>query len=131
MTDKPTILVVDDEAFNLDIMVDYLSFDNFNTLRAENGAEAIKVLEEHPEIALIILDRMMPNMDGIAFLKIIKADARWNTIPVIMQTAAATSDQVAEGAAAGVYHYLTKPYEYESLMEVVKNALISRDKASA
>lgn len=123
MTSKATILLVDDEAFNLDIMIDFLSFDNYATLKAEDGLQAIEVLKNDPVVDLIILDRMMPNMDGMELIKVLKANEKWKDIPIIMQTAAATSDQVKEGMSAGVYYYLTKPYEYESLIAVVNAAL--------
>lgn len=131
MAAKATILLVDDEAFNLDIMIDFLSFDNFATLKAEDGLQAIEVLKNTPNVDLIILDRMMPNMDGMELIKALKANEKWKDIPIIMQTAAATSDQVKEGMSAGVYYYLTKPYEYESLIAVVSAALSEEKQATA
>lgn len=65
----------------------------------------------------------MPNMDGMEFLKAIKAEARFRDIPVVMQTAASAPEEVLEGIKAGVYYYLTKPYEQEMLLGIVGSAL--------
>jgi CheY-like chemotaxis protein len=117
------LLVVDDEAFNLEILAYYLGRRGFDVVSAEDGALALQRLEDNPEIDGIVLDRMMPNMDGMEFLARIKADERFKDVPVIMQTAAAARGQVLEGIKAGVYHYLTKPYEPEVLLAIVNSAL--------
>lgn len=123
MSNPATILIVDDEEFNLDILVEYLSMVNYKVLSAMNGLEALDVIAKNPEIELVVLDRMMPKMDGMALLKHIKADDSLKHLMVIMQTAAAEPEQIAEGIKEGVYHYLTKPYEYEALIGLVQAAL--------
>ncbi len=65
----------------------------------------------------------MPNFGGMEFLQQIKADARFNEMPVVMLTAAATVDEAVEGIAAGVRYYLTKPYSGAMLIEIVNSAL--------
>ena len=65
----------------------------------------------------------MPNMDGMELLGAIKAEARFRDIPVVMQTAASEPEEVLEGIKAGVYYYLTKPYEQEMLLGIVGSAL--------
>ena len=66
---------------------------------------------------------MMPNLDGMEFLQRIKADSRFQDIPVVMQTAAAATDQIMQGFKAGVQYYLTKPYEDAILIGIVNAAL--------
>ena len=88
------LLVVDDEAFNLEILAYYLGRRGFDVVSAEDGALALQRLEDNPEIDGIVLDRMMPNMDGMEFLARIKADERFKDVPVIMQTAAAARERV-------------------------------------
>lgn len=123
MTKKAKILAVDDEAFNLDIINDYLSNDGYEVIGAADGLMALKELEANPDIDAIVLDRMMPNMDGLEFLKKVKQDPAYRDIPVIMQTAAALSEQVLQGIQAGVYYYLTKPYGNDMLLSIVRAAL--------
>ena len=94
----------------------------YETILAEDGCVALQRLEEHPDISVILLDRMMPKMDGMACLHEIKADERFQDIPVIMQTAAAATDQVLQGINAGVWHYLTKPYDEGILLGIVRSA---------
>jgi len=120
----PRILVVDDERFNLDIISEFLADTGYELSLAENGEAAWADLEA-PGAAfdVIVLDRMMPGMDGIELLKRVKAGARHAHVPVIMQTAAAAPDQVREGLEAGAYYYLTKPFEPESLLSIVRAAL--------
>jgi len=123
MSIRPKILAVDDEELNLDIIEHHLVRSGYEVVRAEDGNVALQRLEENTDIETIVLDRMMPNLGGMDFLERIKKDARFHDIPVVMQTAAAASDQVLEGIKAGVYYYLTKPYEGAILIGIVQAAL--------
>ncbi len=118
------ILVVDDEPFNLDIVAEYLDEMDFDLEMVESGEAAWAALTR-PDSAfdLVLLDRMMPGMDGIMLLKQMKADPRLQSIPVIMQTAATSPEQVREGLAAGAFYYLTKPFEGEALQTIIRSAL--------
>jgi DNA-binding response OmpR family regulator len=122
------ILAVDDEPLNLAIIEEYLCEEaNYILDTAQDGECAWTALESaSPTYDLVILDRMMPVLDGMALLKRMKADPRFADVPVIMQTAAAAPDQVREGLAAGAYYYLTKPYEPETLCAVVRAAIGDR-----
>ncbi len=123
MTGKSKILTVDDEHFNLDIVKRYMIKAGYEAILAEDGLIALQMLEQHPDTDAIVLDRMMPNMDGMEFLHRIKSNPQFQDIPVIMQTAAAASEQVLQGINAGVYYYLTKPYDDVMLLAIVKAAL--------
>lgn len=122
------ILTVDDEPLNLAIIEEYLSGEpEYRLDTAGNGEEAWQALTTAATpFDLLILDRIMPVLDGLALLRRMKADARFADIPVIMQTAASTPEQVREGLAAGAYYYLTKPYEPETLSAVVRAAIGDR-----
>jgi CheY-like chemotaxis protein len=87
MNTKHKILIVDDEIFNLDIMMEYLEGAGYEVISAENGTIGLEKLEENQDIEVIVLDRMMPPMDGMGMLKKVKSDTRFRDIPVIMQTA--------------------------------------------
>lgn len=120
----PRLLVVDDEPFNLEIIAEYFDGQGYELDTAAHGEEAwTRLLSGSPGYDAIILDRMMPVLDGMALLRRVKADPRFAQIPVIMQTAAGEPEQVREGLAAGAHYYLVKPYERESLLSIVRGAL--------
>lgn len=123
MNKKIKILAVDDEEFNLDIITEYLVDAGFEVIGACDGIIAIEKLKQNPDVDVIVLDRMMPNMDGMAVLKSINENELWRNIPVIMQTAAASSKQIQEGIEAGVYYYLAKPYNESLFLSIVRAAL--------
>lgn len=123
---QSTILIIDDEPVNLDIMRESLLDEGFNVLTAVDGEDGWNVLQDNPHVETIAADRMMPKMDGIAFVKKVHADERFKDIPVIMQTAAVASHQVREGIEAGVYYYLTKPFNEQLFISLVHAALEER-----
>jgi CheY-like chemotaxis protein len=123
MSSKPKILVVEDDAFNLDILRFHFSRATYDVISATDGLIALDRLKEHPDVEVIVLDRMMPNMDGMQFFYAIKDIPSYRHIPVVMQTAAALPEQVIEGINAGVYYYLTKPYEQQTLLAIVNCAV--------
>ncbi|ABC32121.1 Response regulator containing a CheY-like receiver domain and a GGDEF domain [Hahella chejuensis KCTC 2396] len=118
------ILAIDDDERNLRLIRAYLADTGYDLITAADGEEGWGTLERHLfKVDLILLDRMMPKMDGIAFLQRLKEHPSAKDIPVIMQTAAAESGQIREGIDAGAYYYLTKPYEEEVLISIIKAAL--------
>lgn len=122
-----SILVLDDEPLNLEIIGEYLSDTGYQLSFFEDPELAWERLDAHPyDFDLILMDRMMPKLDGLAMLARIKADSRMKHLPVIMQTAAAGPEQVSEGLAAGARYYLTKPFRSEALLAIVRAALHDR-----
>lgn len=119
------ILVVDDESLNLEILLEFLEGQtSLAPHTAENGESAWRLLQNPAnEYKAILLDRMMPELDGIGLLKRIKCEPRLAGIPVIMQTAASSAAQIREGLEAGAYYYLTKPYGQEDLLAILHAAL--------
>jgi CheY-like chemotaxis protein len=117
------LLVVDDEEINLEIISEYLEGESFELTMVEDGEAALALLNGGQSFDVVILDRMMPGLDGLEVLRRMQLDARLRAVPVIMQTAAAGHDQVAEGLRLGAYYYLTKPYHRDSLVAVVNAAL--------
>jgi len=119
-----SLLVVDDEPINLEIIGEFLEDEPFKLTLASSGEQAWALLNENPTgYNAVILDRMMPGMSGIDLLRKMKADPRTEYLPVIMQTAAAAPEQVAEGLKAGAYYYLIKPYERTTLLSIINAAL--------
>lgn len=117
------LLAVDDEPFNLEIISEYFDGSGLVVDTAGDGEEAWRLIDGGNRYVAILLDRMMPVLDGMGLLRRMKADERFRDIPVIMQTAAGNPEQVREGLAAGAYYYLVKPYERESLLSIVRGAL--------
>ena len=121
------ILVVDDEPFNVEIVLEYLEDCPYVCDTAEDGQEAWEKLEAAPEsYDVVLLDRMMPNMNGMEVLARIREHPVLQSVPVILQTALASKDEIVEGMEAGAYYYLTKPFEEEMLLSVLKTAVADR-----
>lgn len=125
--DKERVLVVDDEQLNLFIIEEFLEQEDIELEMHTSPLEAWSSLSAaDSNFSLVVLDRMMPELDGMELLRRMKREARFADIPVIMQTAASSPDQVREGLEAGAYYYLTKPYEPEALISIVRAALEDR-----
>jgi class 3 adenylate cyclase len=122
MHDPPRILVVDDNETNRDILVTRLEANGYATLQAGDGEEAlIAAAQHHPD--LILLDVMMPNLDGLETCRRLKAEPAQQFIPVILVTAKAATQDVVAGLDAGADEYLTKPIDQAALVARVRSAL--------
>lgn len=118
------VLCVDDEEFNLDILDKHLKKSGYEVVTAADGQKALDILKRPRHgIDVILLDRMMPVMDGMELLRKVKADSELKDMPVIMQTAAVGTNEAVEGIEAGAYYYVTKPYEAEMLLSIVAAAV--------
>jgi len=105
--DQPTVLIVDDNRLNIDLLVDILE-DDYKLLVALNGITALELIQDSlPDI--ILLDIMMPEMDGYEVCKRLKSDKRTAKIPVIFITAKTQTEDEANGLALGAVDYITKP----------------------
>lgn len=117
------ILIVDDDDLNRKILQTVLDDAELESVQAENGQAALDLIEQQPDIKIVLLDRMMPVMNGMEFmaeyLKRPDADDR----AVIMQTAANQPKDVIEGKAAGAYYYLTKPFDEDVALSVIRSAI--------
>ena len=129
-TNKTTILVVEDNAINRAVLGGILS-PTYTVLEAENGREALAILQEHKEdISLILLDIVMPVMDGYAFLSHIGADPAYFSIPVIVTTqSGGESDEVA-ALSHGAADFVAKPYRPQILLHRIANILHLRETAA-
>ena len=117
------ILVVDDDELNRKILLSILNDDGFDVIQAEDGVIALEKMNAYPDIQVILLDRMMPNMDGMEFMKEFSKRPQWAYKKVIMQTAANQPKDVIEGKTTGVYYYLTKPFDSGIVLSVVRAAV--------
>ena len=125
------LLLVDDEPFNLELLSEHLSSCGYDTVSVESGDAAWQCLSEQGEtFSAILLDKMMPGMDGFELLRRIKATPALEFLPVIMQTAMGTATSVQQGLAAGAFYYLTKPFSRDMLLAVVAAAVSHWDRHS-
>ena len=118
-----TILVVDDEVEIADLVEIYLQNDGFDVIKAYGGRDALTALETHPEIMVIILDIMMPKMDGSRVLSNIRKES---AIPVMMLTAKSAEEDELAAFIEGADEYVTKPFSPKVLAARV-NALLRRN----
>ena len=122
MHNPPRILIVDDNETNRDILQTRLERHGYDLKQAADGEEALAAIEEHlPD--LVLLDVMMPKLDGIEVCKRVRADASLPFIPIILCTAKADSKDVVAGLEAGADEYLTKPIDQIALVARVKSVL--------
>jgi class 3 adenylate cyclase/CheY-like chemotaxis protein len=122
MHNPPRILIVDDNEMNRDILVTRLSTQGYELTQAADGEEALAAAKEQlPD--LILLDVMMPKIDGIEVCRRLKGDANLPFMPIILVTAKAASSDVVAGLDAGADEYLTKPVDQMSLVARVKSVL--------
>jgi DNA-binding response OmpR family regulator len=120
MNEAVKILVVDDNQENLKIVSNYLKNKGYQIALALDGKNAFKVLENN-SIDLILLDILMPGMDGFEVCKMIKEKVEWKDIPVIFLTAKADTEDVVKGFQMGGVDYIIKPFRTEELYARVNN----------
>lgn len=118
--DKLKILVVDDESRMRKLVKDFLVKNNYDVLEAEDGAQAVDIFFEQNDIALIILDVMMPKMDGWQVCREIRA---YSKVPIIMLTAKADEKDELQGFELGVDEYISKPLSPKILVARVEAIL--------
>jgi DNA-binding response OmpR family regulator len=112
------ILVVDDDPRLLHIVEMYLSIEGYDVVTAENGEDGLKEVEAaRPD--LVILDIMMPGMDGIEACRRIRTNAETHSVPVVMFSALSSDDDVERARLAGANHLITKPFNLVGLGSVV------------
>ena len=119
---QATVLIVDDEPFNLDVLQQELEELNYQLITAANGQEALSKIKSH-QPDLILLDLMMPVLDGFAVLAEIKGDNSLRDIPVIIVSAADDSKSIVKGIKQGADDYITKPIDADHLKKKVKEHL--------
>ncbi|MEM7345359.1 MAG: SpoIIE family protein phosphatase [Chloroflexota bacterium] len=126
LSKKSTILIVDDTPTNLDMLFDYLDAHHFKVLVAESGEEALKrVTVAQPD--LILLDIMMPGIDGFETCRRLKAQEETKDIPVIFMTALTEIKNKVAGFEIGAVDYITKPFQYKDVLVRVNTHLTLRN----
>jgi class 3 adenylate cyclase/CheY-like chemotaxis protein len=116
------ILVVDDDATNVKILQTRLAAEGYDVVTAADGEQALAAAEAHrPD--LVLLDVMMPKLDGVEVCRRLKADPRMSFTPIVLVTAMADARDIVAGLDAGADEYLTKPVEHQALLARVRSML--------
>ncbi len=121
MKDKK-IMLVEDEFFLAEMIKLRLESDGYIVSYAENGKQALELLAENP-VDLIVMDQVMPEMDGVTATQHIKQDPKLKHIPVVFLSALSRKTDVDRAKAAGAEDYLIKPFEFEDLFNKIKHYL--------
>ncbi|ODS30585.1 MAG: two-component response regulator [Candidatus Scalindua rubra] len=124
MTDKKQLLLVEDDLYSSETLKFALEAKGHEVIIATNGKDALTLVrEKHPQ--LIILDIMLPKMDGYHFCRLVKFDARFKHIPVIIVSSKIQEADMKLGLACGGNEYITKPYDINNLISLVERYLNS------
>jgi len=126
---KERILVVDDEEDILELVRFHLAREGYQLTLAATGEEALKKAK-HETFDLVVLDLMLPGLDGLEVAKALKADARTKGVPIVMLTAKGEDADVVSGLEIGADDYITKPFSPRVLTARVKAVLRRRSKAA-
>lgn len=116
------ILIVDDEPDIIEILQFMLESNGYNCVTATDGEEGLKLAKEtSPD--LIILDVMMPKMNGYKISRLLKFDSKYKNIPILMLTARSQDTDKLLGEETGANEYITKPFQIDYVLEKVKSYL--------
>lgn len=117
-----SILIVDDAVSMRGLVAMTLKNAGYEVIEASDGQDALRKLETK-KVNLIITDLNMPNMDGITFIKAVKANPILKLIPIIMLTTESQAEKKLEGQKAGAKAWIVKPFKPETLLEVIKKVI--------
>ena len=122
------VLIVDDDIRNVFALTSVLEQYGLTVLYAENGREGIEVLEQHEDVSLVLMDIMMPEMDGYATTEAIRRMPQFAGLPIIALTAKAMKGDKEKSLSAGATDYVTKPVDTDYLLGVMDHWLRARER---
>ncbi|UJR81699.1 Histidine kinase [Sandaracinus amylolyticus] len=125
------VLLVDDDTRNLFALRTILEARNISVLHAENGRVALEMLHNHPDVDLVLMDTMMPEMDGLSATRAIRDILQFQTLPIVSLTAKAMKGDREKAIEAGATDYVTKPVDPDNLLAVVHRWLPKRRSAGS
>jgi CheY-like chemotaxis protein len=120
------VLVVDDDVRNVFALTSVLESRGMEVLYAETGEDGLRMLDEHPDVDLVLMDIMMPELDGYETIKIIRDDGRFDSLPIISLTAKAMKGDRDKSISAGASDYITKPVDTDQLLSLMRVWLYDR-----
>jgi len=116
---KKNLLIIDDDPIMLDLIIQYVKDEDFDVVAAVNGIDGI-TLAENGDIGLILLDIIMPEVDGFETCALLKKSPKTKNIPIIFMTASSAIEEKIRAFDAGAVDYITKPFQYQELLARVK-----------
>jgi CheY-like chemotaxis protein len=117
---EKTVMIVDDDMRNVFALSSVLEGKGMQVLVAEHGKEALEMLEQHPEIQIVLMDIMMPEMDGYDTINNIRKHHRYGQLPIIALTAKAMKGDRQRCIDAGANDYLSKPVDTDKLLSLLR-----------
>ncbi|WP_203758969.1 ATP-binding protein, partial [Actinoplanes octamycinicus] len=117
--DGATVLIVDDDVRNVFALTSALEMHGLHVLYSDNGVDGVRILNEHPEVDIVLMDAMMPDQDGYETTRGIRRNQRFRDLPVVFLTAKAMPGDRESALAAGASDYITKPVDLDELIELM------------
>jgi signal transduction histidine kinase/ActR/RegA family two-component response regulator len=117
--DGATVLIVDDDVRNVFALTSALELHGMTVLYSDNGADGVRLLAEHPEVDVVLMDAMMPDQDGYETTRAIRRNHRFADLPVVFLTAKAMPGDRESALVAGASDYITKPVDLDELIELM------------
>jgi CheY-like chemotaxis protein len=114
------VLIVDDDIRNIFALTSILEWRNMVIVSAETGRDAIRILQTEPGIDIVLMDIMMPEMDGLDTMRVIRKQPQFNSLPIVAVTAKAMKGDREKCIEAGAWDYLSKPVDTEQLLSVLR-----------
>ena len=114
------ILIVDDDVRNVFALTSVLEASGMEVVYAENGHDGIEILRGNPELDLVLMDIMMPELDGYETIRTIREDERFQQLPIISLTAKAMKGDREKSIASGASDYITKPVDTDQLLSLMR-----------
>jgi CheY-like chemotaxis protein len=121
--DGATVLIVDDDVRNVFALTSALELHGMQVLYSDNGVDGVRVLAEHPEVDIVLMDAMMPDQDGYETTRGIRRNHRFADLPVVFLTAKAMPGDRESALAAGATDYITKPVDLDELIELMARCI--------
>jgi signal transduction histidine kinase/HAMP domain-containing protein/CheY-like chemotaxis protein len=122
-----TVLIVDDDIRNVFALTAALELHGIDVHYAENGADGIDALQHHPGIDIVLMDSMMPGMDGNETTRVIRRMPQFADLPIVFLTAQALAEQREKSVEAGASAYLTKPVDLDLLLDTMSQWIVTDD----
>jgi CheY-like chemotaxis protein len=114
------VLIVDDDVRNVFALTSVFEARGMEVLFAENGRDGLSVLEDNPDVDLVLMDIMMPEMDGYETTRAVRERPEFKSLPIVALTAKAMKDDREKSIASGASDYITKPVDVDQLLSLMR-----------